>query len=174
MRHRPLLLLLLAALLAACDARLQRLELSLLPAAPLPRGLSAQLVVVGRYSDGTQRDLTSQAVFATTDANVAILSDAPGLRGRVRAVAPGQVQLTARSGGVSASTTLTVSDAVVRSLALAPEVAAIARGTTQTFKATATLSDDTTRSRTRSRSGSSPTACAVESPRASALSARAW
>lgn len=75
------------------------------PANPtLKAGASLNLTATGNYSDGTTRVLSGSANWTSSATRVATV--APG--GVVSAVAAGSTTITATSGGIAASTTVTV------------------------------------------------------------------
>ena len=82
------------------------LSLSLQPRAATLRGRDAsqQFLLTGTYSDGWERDLSRQARFSLSDPRAARVDG----RGRVVALAEGEVRLTAAFGGRSAGSTITV------------------------------------------------------------------
>lgn len=111
----------------------------------LPMGVSAPLTVTGTYSDGSTQDVTAQATWSTADGAVATASNASGSRGLVRGVGVGSTSGQAALGSHTASFTVTVTPALLTALSLTPPTTTIARGFTQTFVATGTYSDGTTR-----------------------------
>src|SRR5207244_1232859 len=70
-------------------------------------------------------------------------------------VAAGTTTITATLGGVSGSTTLTVTAATLTSIAVTPTNPSIAKGTTRQFTATGTYSDGSTQDLTNAVSWSS-------------------
>lgn len=72
---------------------------------------------------------------------MATISNAAGSKGLAAPVAAGTTSITATSGGIAGSTTLTVNAAALVSLAVTPVNPGIAKGTRQQFTATATYSD---------------------------------
>ena len=110
-------------------------------------GLTQQFTATGTYSDGTTQDLTSQVTWSTSDTSVATVSNAAGSEGLASTVGVGAVTVTATDPGTgeTATTTLTVTNAVLTSLAVTPEnPSSIAVGRTQRFKAIAVFSDGST------------------------------
>jgi hypothetical protein len=93
-------------------------------------------------SDGTtQIDLTASARWQTSNYADAIINRL----GVATGVAPGSVTITGTINGQSpATTTLTVTNATVQSIAVTPANPTIALGSSQQFTATGTFSDGTT------------------------------
>ncbi|HEX2574134.1 MAG TPA: Ig-like domain-containing protein, partial [Polyangia bacterium] len=115
------------------------------PAAPsLPRGATQDLIATGVYSDDTTQDLTTRVVWASSAPSVAAVSNAAGSQGQATALAIGRTTITATLDTMSGSTALTVTAAVLRSIGVTPPTSTLARGTTRTFVATGTFSDNTT------------------------------
>ncbi|MFT3706258.1 MAG: Ig-like domain-containing protein [Archangium sp.] len=107
----------------------------------LPVGLTTNAHVIATWSDGLTLDVTSQCTFTTDAPGIAQVSNAPGTLGEVRARMPGQTRLTANAFGLSASTTVVVTPAVMMSITLMPNALSLAHGTFGRFTARATYSD---------------------------------
>jgi hypothetical protein len=106
----------------------------------IPKGLSQPLVATAAFSDGTSRDVTSETVFQSEGANIATVSmNEP--RGVVSAAAVGEATITAHYSGQSATSTVSVTSAVLTSLSLQPGSASLIEGTSQTFTVIAKFSD---------------------------------
>ena len=132
------------------------------PAAALPVGLSAQLTVVGSYSDGTSADLTASATWES--ANPAVASaNFGGVAGKYLGLSAGSVLTIARVGSQSANANLTVVPATLVSLEVSPDQAAVPAGTTQAFQAIGHLSDGRTIDLTSQVQWSSDAAAAAPS-----------
>jgi hypothetical protein len=95
----------------------------------------------GTYSDGLTKDLTADVTWASSSPTVATISNVAGSKGVATGLVQGQTTIGATLAGVSGTTTLTVTDAVVASITIAPANATIARGTVQPYVATALYSD---------------------------------
>jgi N-acetylneuraminic acid mutarotase len=110
----------------------------------IPRGTTQQFTATGTYSDSTTQDITSLVTWASATPAVATISNAAGSRGLANGLNTGSSTITATLGGVSGTTTLTVTGAVLTGIAVTPGSPTIAKGTTQAFTATGTYSDNTT------------------------------
>jgi len=97
-----------------------------------------QLIATGTYSDSSTGDFTHSSTWTSSDTTIATVSSA----GVVTGVAPGTATITAASGGISGSTTVTVTPATLQSIAVTPANPSIAKGSTQQFTATGTYSDN--------------------------------
>jgi len=107
-------------------------------ASSIAAGLTQQLTATGTYSDGTSQ-IISNPVWSSSGPSVATVSST----GLVKTLNPGTINLTASFNGVSGSTTLKVTNAIVQSLSIVPLTSSMAVGLTQQFTATAHYSDGT-------------------------------
>src|SRR5207248_2365969 len=83
-------------------------SIAVTPANPsMPKGGTQQFTATGTYSDGSMVDVTSSATWVSSNTAVATIT-AGGL---ASATAQGTSQVSATSGGVTGSTTLTVGPA---------------------------------------------------------------
>jgi len=132
-----------STLLTVTDAALQSIAVT--PTNPsLAKGTTLQLTATGTYSDSTTQDLTQQVSWSSSAAAVATISNAAGSEGLATALVKGTSTIKASLSGIEGSTLLTVTDAVLQSVAVTPTNPSIANSTTQSFKATATYTDSTT------------------------------
>ncbi|HEX7838540.1 MAG TPA: Ig-like domain-containing protein, partial [Kofleriaceae bacterium] len=83
--------------------------------------------------------------WASSVTVVAQISNAAGSRGVATALATGTTQITATLAGVTGGTTLTVTDAVLVSIAVTPVDPSVPLGRTQQLTAMATFSDASVR-----------------------------
>ena len=124
-------------------------SVAVLPASPMvANNTPITFSVIGTFNDGSTRDITSLATWLSSDDTVATNF---GALANVFSVAassvPAVATITASFGTVSTlapSTTLTVSDATLQSIALSPTNASIASGTRVTYTAVGTFSDGST------------------------------
>jgi trimeric autotransporter adhesin len=96
---------------------------------------------IGTFTDGSTRDLTTQATWISSNPAVATVGSSYGL---AKGLSPGWTTITAAVGTVSASVILTVTNATLVSISVTPTGATIAPGTNLTFTATGTFSDSST------------------------------
>jgi uncharacterized protein YjdB len=137
-------------------------SLAIHPANPtMAAGTKLQLSLIGTFSDGTtQVDLTASARWQTSSYADAVIDR----QGIATGVAAGSVTVT---GGVnslgSASTTLTVTNASIQSIAVTPANPTIALGSSQQFAASGSFSDGSTQDITNvvKWTSSSPTVAVV-------------
>jgi len=132
--------------------------------ATVAAGTAYAFSVTGTYSDLSTADLTAVAAWASSDEAVATVSNLAGSLGVAKGLTPGTANITASFGGFSDFSPLTVTTAVLTSLAVSPASVAFPKGMTQTLQAIGTFSDGSTQDLT-SASGwtSSVTTCAAVS-----------
>jgi hypothetical protein len=114
--------------------------------ATVPKGETQQFVATGTYSDGTTQDLTASAVWTSSASSIATASSV----GAAAAQATGTATITATSGSISGTASLTVSPAVLLSIAVTPSNPTVPKGNTQQLAATGTFSDGSTQNLTGS------------------------
>src|SRR5439155_22163025 len=106
----------------------------------IAKGTQQQFVATGVFSNATTQDLSSQVTWASSAPAIATVSTA----GLADAAAVGSSTISASKGGVTGSTLLTVSNAVLVSVQVTPASPSIAKGTTEQFAATGVYSDAST------------------------------
>jgi len=134
-----LLALLLCLVLCGCSGSSSHpvtlVTISVTPAtATIAPGTTTQFKATGSFSDGSSTDLTASAVW-TSNSATATVSNASGSQGLATAVSPGLATITATSGQVSGSATLTT--AAVQSITVNPANPVGIAGSNQTIQFTA-------------------------------------
>ncbi|MGA8764282.1 MAG: Ig-like domain-containing protein, partial [Candidatus Sulfotelmatobacter sp.] len=133
-------------------------SIAVTPAIPtIPLGTTQQFTATGTYTDNSMQDITGTVQWSSDTPAVATISNAAGSQGVASSVVQGTATITARVGGVSGSTTLSVTSAALVSLALTPAAPALALGTTQQFTATGTFTDGSMQNLTSTATWSSDT-----------------
>jgi uncharacterized protein YjdB len=131
-------------------------SIAVTPANPLVvAGNTQQFTAMGTYSDGSTQNLTSTAVWTSSNTTVATIN-----AGLATTLTTGSTTITATSGSITGSTNLTVTPTLV-SIAVAPASPSIAKGATQQFTATGTYSDGSTQNLTSSASWTSTNTAVV-------------
>ena len=121
------------------------------PNTTVPDGLQPQFTATGFYSDGSSRDITTEATWASSATNVATISNASGSNGLVTTVGAGSTNISADDSGVASNiVALTVTNAQLVSIAVTPADATIPLQTTLQFHATGTYTDNSTQDLTTS------------------------
>jgi Bacterial Ig-like domain (group 2)/Galactose oxidase, central domain/Kelch motif len=120
-------------------------SIEVIPNSPsIPKGLTQQFTATGTFSDTSTANLTSSVSWTSGTPVSATINGSSGL---ANALAAGSTLITATSGSVSGSTTLTVTPAKLESIAITPSPATVVVGivgTTTQLTATGTYSDGTT------------------------------
>lgn len=109
----------------------------------LALGEENDLTVLGQFTDGQVRDITSQADLVTV--NPGIVTFEEGYTGRLVSVSTGSTSLLVSLGNVSQQVNVTVTDAVIEQLQLSATKNSIPLGTGLSLSVIARLSDDSTR-----------------------------
>lgn len=113
-------------------------------ASSLPRGLTQRFTATATYSDGTQLDVSSSVVWASSVVNTASIN----ATGVATAANLGGTTVTATFGAISGSTTLTVTAPTLVSISVTPPSPTIAVGSTQPLAATGNYTDSSTQNLT--------------------------
>jgi hypothetical protein len=122
------------------------ISISVSPLDPVvPRGETQQLTATGTFSDGTAQNLTNSVAWTSTPSGVVSISST----GLATAQAIGTSTLVATSGSITGKDTLTVAQAALLSLAIAPENATVPKGESQQLTAIGNFSDGSTHNLTR-------------------------
>jgi trimeric autotransporter adhesin len=111
--------------------------------ASLPLGTTVQLTAFGTFTDGSTKDMTASVQWTSANPS-AVAINANSTFGLAMATALGSSTITAASGNISSSASVTATGATVQSIAITPLTTLIAQGTTTQFTATGTFSDGST------------------------------
>jgi hypothetical protein len=119
-------------------------DVQLIPVNPsVPRGINVAFVAMAIFSDLSTRNVTGLADWTSADPAVAVVSNAPGTRGRATPVAVGSAKISAAYLGKTGSTTLKVTAATVTQVQIVPARITMPAGVRVALSATAVLSDGT-------------------------------
>ncbi len=110
----------------------------------IANGLTQQLSATGVYSDTTTTDITNAVTWSSASTTVATVSAS----GFATGLSLGTSIMTATLGSISGSATVTITSAVLQSIAVTPSVPTVAKGLTQQLTATGTYSDASTQTLT--------------------------
>ncbi len=108
------------------------------------KGLSVQLSATGIFSDGSTQALTTQVLWSSSNGTVATVSNTSGSNGLASAAAVGTASASASLDGITGSTTLTVTAAVLTAIQITPASPSIPKGVGEQFTATGIFSDNST------------------------------
>jgi len=115
------------------------------PANPnTPSGLATQFVATGTYTDNSTQNLTTSVSWGSSNSSIAAISNAAGSNGLATALVQGSATISASLGSVSGTTGMTVTPALLVSIAVTPPSPSIADGTSQQFTAIGTYTDNST------------------------------
>ncbi|MDQ3340063.1 MAG: Ig-like domain-containing protein [Myxococcota bacterium] len=108
-----------------------------------------QFVALGTFSDGSTQDITTVATWQSSNTTVASISNASGTQGiATGGNSAGTTTITAIYQGITATTTLTVTNATLQSITVTPANPTMADGTSLQLVATGTFSDGSTQNLT--------------------------
>jgi hypothetical protein len=128
------------------------------PANPsIAKGSTNQFIAAGTYSDGTSVDISASVIWSSDITTVATVNSS----GLASGAGVGTATITAASGVISGSTALTVTAAVLQSIAVTPANPSLVKGRTQQFTATGTYTDGTFDIRNQGTWTSGATAVAI-------------
>jgi hypothetical protein len=107
----------------------------------MPLGQAVQFTADGVFSDGSRTPINNDVFWLSSDTKIVTIDQA----GFADSIAEGVVTISATSiNDISASTTLTVTPAVIVRIEVTPQNLSLAEGSTQQLTVTAVLSDGTT------------------------------
>jgi YD repeat-containing protein len=116
-------------------------------------GGTQQFTAVGTYNNGTTQDVTTSATWSSLNSSVAAISNSAGSQGLATGGSTGVAAITATSGSIRGSATLTVRNLV--GFTIAPSSPSVLRGVIQQFTAQTSYSDGTVSDVTRNVTWSS-------------------
>ena len=118
-------------------------SISVTPASPsIALGRTQQFTATGNYSNGTTQNLTATATWSSSSTSVATIASG----GLATSAGVGSTTVSAASGSVTGSTTLTVTAPILSSINIAPADPVLGYlGAVQQFRATGSYSDQSTR-----------------------------
>jgi len=125
----------------------------------LPLGGTEQLIATGTYTDGTTKDITSAAAWASSSPTVIAISNA----GAITTKSVGAAVVSASASGVTGTANLAVSSATLVSIAVSAGHSSLPLGGTEQLIATGTYTDGTTKdiSSSATWTSSSPAVIAI-------------
>ncbi|MGA9041451.1 MAG: Ig-like domain-containing protein [Terriglobales bacterium] len=121
-------------------------SLALSPSSPsIPKGETQQFSATGTFSDKSTQDMTSTVVWTASPAGAASINSAGLAAGR----SVGTSTITATSGSISATDSLSVTPPVLTSMIITPAKSSIGLGTNEQLIAAGTFSDNSTQDMTK-------------------------
>ncbi|NRB41397.1 MAG: Ig-like domain-containing protein [Pseudomonadales bacterium] len=114
-------------------------EILVVPAyAELPKGAKQQYSAIGKYDNCTEKELTDQVDWSSSNTQQASINDS----GMLTAKDEGTPTISARLGSVVGETNVTITKAVIKSLILTPHEETIKVGSKLPLEALAIMTDD--------------------------------
>ena len=110
------------------------------PASKLARGLKLQLTAMASFSDGSSKDISSQASWISNQPTL-LSVDA---KGQITGKASGTAIVTANLQEATGQITISVTNATISQIQITPTSLTLAKGLTNKLTAIATLSDQST------------------------------
>ncbi len=112
------------------------------PSSPsIADGTVTQLTATGVFSDGSTQDLTGVATWSSTSAGVATVSNGGANAGLVASQSAGNATIKAVFNGMTGSTTVTVTPAVLTAIGITPVTGVLPAGVHEQLTAVGTFSD---------------------------------
>jgi len=116
-------------------------SLAIAPAnSSMPDDATKQFSATGTFSDNSTQDITQSVLWSSSTPTVATITNV----GLVSSLSTGTTTITAMLGSVNNSTTLTVSNVTLVSIAISPSNGRVQKGTSLKFTAVGTYSDGST------------------------------
>jgi hypothetical protein len=112
---------------------------------PAVAGFTTQFLAIGHFSDGTTEDLTNTVTWESSNPDVAMISNESGQKGLASCLHTGNTIVTAAARAVRVERLVSVSDAALVTLKIAPTNSELAVGFTLQFTATGLFSDGSTK-----------------------------
>ncbi len=110
-------------------------------AGQVPEGVALQFAATGHFADTTTQNLTTNVTWASSQPAIATISNAIGQQGLAQGVTAGTTSISAVFAGIVGSANLNVTTATLVSIAITPANSHAAVGTTVSFDAKGTFSD---------------------------------
>ncbi|MBI3477726.1 MAG: Ig-like domain-containing protein [Acidobacteria bacterium] len=117
------------------------LKVNVVPTTKIASNTGLQMRAFAVFKNGSSLEATTTPGVTWTSSDPSVATIVPG-NGRLSAVRAGSASISAKLGSQNGSSTLSVSDATIQSLVVAPNLATIAPGTTQNVIALATFADN--------------------------------
>lgn len=108
-------------------------------ATTVPVNFTQEFSAIGTYSDESTKDISTVVFWFSSNNTIATINSL----GVAKGLSAGTVTITATSGDITTTGTLTVSSATVSSIEISPTPATVGIGSSQSFIATGFFSDET-------------------------------
>lgn len=124
------------------DVRLTEIELTP-EAVTMPVGTTTRFEALGKYADGTERDLTELVNWSSDAPLIVSARNERGREGEVVAVNPGDAMVIAELDGVLASAPVTVTDSALVEIQIEPDAPVVRLGQSIALDAVGIFADGT-------------------------------
>lgn len=117
------------------------------PDISIAKGTSVKLTVTGHYSDGSTQDISADIVWSSSAEQFVVVENGEGVAGNVYGLDAGSSVINASAAGnpgITASITITVTDAQLQSIAISPQDQSIPNNSNLQFSAVGHFSDGST------------------------------
>ncbi len=109
-------------------------------------GTSTSLTATGNFSDGSTQDISDSVSWQSSNAGIVAVDASNGDAVSANGIAVGSASITAELNGQSDTVNISVTNAVLESIAVTPLTATLVAGTQRQFTATGSYSDGSTQS----------------------------
>ena len=148
--------------LTVADAVLQAIEVT--PVAPsIAQGLSMPFVATGTYSNNATKNITNNVTWSSNNTTIATINASSGIASAQAVGGPVTITATDSSTLVSGNASLSVTNAVLQTINIAPVTPSVAKGLFVPFTVIGTYSDNTTQNLTNvTWNSSNPTIATID------------
>ncbi|EKP86577.1 bacterial Ig-like domain, group 2 [Leptospira interrogans serovar Grippotyphosa str. 2006006986] len=117
--------------------------------ASIAKGMTQKFTATGIFTDHSKKNITEQVTWKSSSKALSMLN-APGEEGTGKAIAVGNITITATLEKLSGKTDITVTPAVLTSIQISPVKHSLVKGLTEKFSATGIYSDNSNKDITSS------------------------
>lgn len=112
----------------------------------IPKGMSQQYTASGTFSDGSTRDITNSVIWTSGNSALINISNSFGYNGlaKTNLLLTGSTTINATLNGISSSTEVNITAAVLNAINISPSNTQIGIGASIQFNATGSFSDGST------------------------------
>ncbi|EKO69967.1 Ig-like domain-containing protein, partial [Leptospira interrogans] len=112
--------------------------------ASIAKGMTQKFTATGIFTDHSKKNITEQVTWKSSSKALSMLN-APGEEGTGKAIAVGNISITATLEKLSGKTDITVTPAVLTSIQISPVKHCLVKGLTEKFSATGIYSDNSSK-----------------------------
>nr|8GYR_B Chain B, LigA [Leptospira interrogans] len=112
--------------------------------ASIAKGMTQKFTATGIFTDHSKKNITEQVTWKSSSKALSMLN-APGEEGTGKAIAVGNISITATLEKLSGKTDITVTPAILTSIQISPVKHCLVKGLTEKFSATGIYSDNSSK-----------------------------